>query len=151
MTMRTGRSARLYRPWPLFAHRTTLVGEWVAIWTLPRALWPTFERCGHCHRDLSDDPWVLVATYPSREDWIRWGMAAAHPLTGDGYCRACARRFLPACQPIPGVPLVFTSHNAFSGWPLVPLTGWKTTPHFAFGRPLRPGWRERLAWSYSRA
>lgn len=147
---RPGRVARFHRPWPLFAHRTTLVGEWVALWKLPRALWPGGERCDFCHRDIADDPWVVVATYPSREEWIRWGMAAANPLSGHRYCRACARRFLPACPLIPGVPRLFTSHNAFSGWPLVPLTGFITAPHFAFGRPLRPGWRERGAVSTSR-
>ena len=134
-----------FRPWPLFHHRSTLVGDWVAIWRLPRPIWGSLVVCDHCNADLSRYRWIMVAAYPIRDEWIRWGIAASNPLAGHAYCRACARRFLPPCEPVPGMPpLLFTSHD-ISGWPLVPVTGFTSTSTHAFGRPLRAGWDRRLS------
>lgn len=133
-----------FHPWPLFHHRSTLVGDWVAIWQRPRADWGPFIVCDQCNADLSHDRWITVAAYPSRDEWIRWGIEAADPGAGRAYCRACARRFLPPCEPVPGMPsLLFTSHD-IAGWPLVPVTGFTSTSMHAFGRPLRAGWHRRL-------
>lgn len=135
-----------FRLWPLFHHRSTLVGDWVAVWRLPRELWGALVVCDSCNADLSRYRLIWVADYPSRDEWIRWGMDAADPRAARGYCQACARRYLPPYYPPEGKPLLLTSHDA-TGGPLVPVTGLTTGSTYAFGRPLRRGWRDRLARS----
>ena len=143
-----------FRPWPLFHHRATLVGEWVAVWRRPRQLWGAFVVCDGCNVDLSRYRRIWVVDFPSRDDWIRRGMDATDPWAAHGYCRACARRYvrhLPSYDPPAGKPFVLTSHD-ITGWPLVPVTGFTlvrvtgltTGSPYAFGRPMRRGWRDRL-------
>ncbi len=74
-----------------------------------------------------------MAAYASRDEWIRWGIEAAYPDAANAYCQACLRRFLPPCDPVPGMPpLLFTSHDIFD-WFLVSVTGYTSTSRHAFG------------------
>jgi hypothetical protein len=131
-------------PWPGFRHRPTLIGDWVAVWRLPRAWWGPHVVCDACNAALAQERWIWVACYPSREVWIQEGLAAAAPQGGEAYCPRCARQFLPPWRPPKrDLPWLLTSHSV-TGRPLVPVTGFCVTVAGALGRPLHRGWRDRL-------
>lgn len=130
--------------WPRFPERATLIGDWVAVGRVPRTREGAGAICDACHGDRSPEATLVVACSPSREDGIRRGLAAANPQAGETYCTRCAQRYLPPLPPVrPGWPCLWTSHSP-TGWPLVPVTGFRLTTAGGDGRPLQQGWRNRL-------